>query len=179
MELSHDHCVLCGIRFDGCKRRFQECRDIRRFLRTRCKASPFVYQLLTESKSEGRRGICISCVNWKRRANGAGLKRARTPLLQLDQLIMFLMQPGSCPEPDRRCMGRLMRAIRQLDNPFRRALPLPVEGVVRRTEQDTFEHALVAWWEYNGKSEFFATAGEARRVRAAIKQGLVEDPHAE
>ncbi len=30
----------------------------------------------------------------------------------------------------------------------------------------------MAWWEYNGRTELFASSHEARRVRCAIKAGV-------
>ena len=38
---------------------------------------------------------------------------------------------------------------------------------------NTYQHCVAAWWEYNGRTEFFATAQEARRVRCALKAGLL------
>ncbi len=38
----------------------------------------------------------------------------------------------------------------------------------------------MAWWEYNGRTEFFASPFEARRVRCAIKAGCdLEDQNSE
>lgn len=172
-SLWRNHCTLCGIRFDRGKRRFQEWGNILEFLRKRCKPSPFVHRLLVQDEGQGIRALCIPCVNWKRRVEGTGLKRIRTPPLQIDHLIMYLMQPGRQQEPDHRCMERLIRAVRQDDNPFLSALPLPAQSIVRRLKGDSYGHVVAAWWDYNGKSEFFQSAQEARRVRCAIKQGLI------
>jgi hypothetical protein len=56
---------------------------------------------------------------------------------------------------------------------FRRCVfPSPVKKITQSILGDTFQHCVVAWWEYNGQTEFFASAQEARRVRCAIKSGL-------
>lgn len=172
-----DHCTLCGIRFEGGCRRFQDWSSLLAFLRRRCKPTPFVHGFLTGMRCEqgGARGVCIPCINWKRRVDGAGLRRAKTPMLQLDQLVLYMMQPGKHPEPDRRCMDRLIRAMRQDDNPFQHALPLPAQTIVRGIQGNTYLHVVASWWEYNGKTDFFSSSEEVRRVRCAIKQGLVSE----
>ena len=174
---SSDHfCGLCGIHLAGLKRRFQCPKDIQAFVVGRCKTTPFLHAHLANqarpSSPAKRQGLCIPCVNWKRRVgSGAGLKRTRRPMLQIDQLILYLLQPGKHQEPDHRCMERLVKAIRQDTNPFARVLPTPVQSIVARIRNDTYLDCVMAWWEYNGKTEFFASAQEARRVRCAVKHG--------
>ena len=92
-------------------------------------------------------------------------------MLQMDQLICFLMQPGVYMEPDHRCMERLIRAARQLDNPYRRVFPLPVQTILDAAKSNNFRACVDAWWEYNGHTEFFASGQEARRVRYLVKSG--------
>ena len=171
-----DHfCGLCGIHLAaGLKRRFQAPADIQAFVARRCKDSPFLYAHVVNHKAHHsaakRQGLCIPCVNWKRRVgSGAGLKRTRRPMLQFDQLVLYLLQPGKHQEPDHRCMERLVRAIRQATNPLACVLPTPVRTIVALIRGDTYFDCVMAWWEYNGRTEFFASAQEARRVRCAIK----------
>lgn len=171
---SNKYCGLCGIHLVGLKRRLFCPVEGARFVRDCCKPSPFVHALLAAGKAApGKRFVCIPCVNWKRRVDHV---RARTssarPLLQLDRMILFLMQPGRHQEPDMRCMERLVKAVRQPDNPYSVAFPLPVRWIVARIQGDTYQHCVLAWWEYNGRTEFFASAQEARRVRCALKAGL-------
>jgi hypothetical protein len=174
MPASDHFCGLCGIHLTaGLKRRFQCPADIQSFVTRRCKPTPFLYAHLTnqEQHSVKRQALCIPCVNWKRRVgSGVGLKRTRRPMLQFDQLVIYLLQPGKHQEPDHRCMERLVRAVRQGGaNPFACVLPVPVRTIVSRIQGDTYFDCVMAWWEYNGKTEFFASAQEARRVRCAIK----------
>jgi hypothetical protein len=69
-------------------------------------------------------------------------------------------------------MERLVSAVRQPGNPyFRLVFPLPVQRIVRDIRGNTFQDCVMAWWEYNGRTEFFASAQEARRVRCALKAG--------
>jgi hypothetical protein len=163
-------CVLCGICLQGLKRRLFNVVDGKTFIVRRCKASPFVYACLTrEGALEGRKYLCIPCVNWKRRAEHGSLRRSIRPMLQLDQMILYLMQPGRQQEPDRRCMERLVRAVRGECNPYRHVFPSIVQDVLRRVQGDTYQDCILAWWEFNGCTEFFSSAQEARRVRVALK----------
>lgn len=180
-----NHCCLCGITLRGLKRRFQRPRDLAEFVSKHCKPTPFLYPFLcgasllhegeaSMSKASPKRkgslwGVCIPCVNWKRRVETFGLKRVKQPMLQLDQLICFLMQPGQHMEPDFRCMERLVQAARQQQNPFKGVFPCPVQSILDIVKKDTFQACVIAWWEYNGRTEFFSSGHEARRVRCAVK----------
>jgi len=171
-----DFCCLCGISVAGPRKRFCNSETFPAFIRDKCKATPFAYAFLaSNADSSSRYTVCIPCVNWKRRVETAGLKRYGRPYLQLDALILYLLQPGKMPEPDHRCMKRLMRAARTSDNPFRRCFPLPVKTILSMTKGDTYVHAISAWWEYNGRTQFFRSPQEARRVRCAIKTGIVQE----
>ncbi len=173
--MSEDHCALCGIHLVDLKRRLFCPAEGSAFIQSKCKPSPFLFRFLTQAQSctaDQSRYLCIPCVNWKRRAEKGGLRRAAMPMLQMDQMILYLMQPGKHQEPDRRCMERLVKAVRQVSNPYRSIFPLPVQQVVHRIRGDTYRHCVLAWWEYNGRTEFFASAQEARRVRCALKAGI-------
>jgi hypothetical protein len=176
MSVPHQHCILCGIHLtQGSKKRLLGAQEAQCFIQERCKPTPFLYRSLTAQATTPLRHVCIPCVNWKRRAETGLLKRTNKPMLQMDQLILFLMQPGRLQEPDHRCMDRLVKAIRQPDNPYRPVFPLPVLRISLNIQENTYQHCVIAWWDYNGRTEFFASAQEARRVRCAVKAGLVED----
>jgi len=170
-----EHCLLCGMRLCGMKRRFQPREDVRKFVLAKCRPTPFAYLHIVNGKAPGRGGLCIPCVNWKRRANGTGLRRCARPLLQLDQLMLFMLDPGGVPEPDQRCMDRLFRALRQADNPLRASFPLPVQTMLGSLGGNTYLHAVAAWWEYNDRTDFFQSAGQAKRVRLALKMGIARE----
>ena len=167
-------CTLCGIHLAGLKRRLFCPVEGRKFVRDRCRPTPFLHALLSErGVSEGQKHyMCIPCVNWKRRVVQGSLRRQGKPMLQLDRMILFLLQPGRHQEPDQRCMERLVQAMRQPSNPYRDVFPFPVQWMVQRVRANTYQHCVLAWWEYNGRTEFFASAQEARRVRCVIKAGL-------
>ena len=170
-----EHCLLCGTNLCGLKRRFQPREDVRKFVQAKCRPTAFVFQHLVNGGAPGRGGLCIPCVNWKRRASNGSLRRCTKPLLQLDQLILYMLDPGCVPEPDLRCMERLFCALRQAGSPLRASFPLPVQTMLGRLQGNTYLHAVAAWWEYNDRTEFFQSAGQARRVRLAFKMGVLTD----
>ena len=167
---ANSFCCLCGTRLaQGVKRRYQRAAECAAFVRKQCKPSPFLYSLLATQAGADATGVCIPCVNWKRRVETCGLRRTRQPMLQLDQLICFLLRPGQHMEPDRRCMGRLVLAARDPSNPYSCVFPGPVKHILERVVANTFVACVVAWWDFNGRTEFFASGQEARRVRGAVK----------
>lgn len=121
MHPNTHRCTFCGINLLGMKRRLFCPTEGRAFIEKRCKATPFLHAHLLASllSASGRQVLCIPCVNWKRRAERGTLRRQAVPMLQLDQLLLFLMQPGKHQEPDLRCMERLIKAVRQPENPYR------------------------------------------------------------
>ena len=177
------HCCLCGGKLPpGVKRRFQSLVENRAFILARCKPSPFLYRALVHHPQQQqqprlaggggphqRLGICIPCVNWKRRVETTGLKRTQQPMLQLDQLMCFLLRPGPYPEPDHRCMERLVHAARDPGNPYRSLFPAPVLAILDAVKGDTHQDCMQAWWDFNGRTEFFASGQEARRIRNVLK----------
>ena len=90
-------------------------------------------------------------------------------LLQLDQLIIYILRPGTEKELDQRCVPRLILALQQHKNPFSAVVPLPVQGIVSRMSMDDVGNHWIAraWWEYNGHTDFFDNPVVARYVRAA------------
>ena len=100
----------------------------------------------------------------------------RQPVLQLDQLILFLLQPGFHQEPDHRCMERLITAARQADNPYRVVFPVQALTILDNARGNTLHACVVSWWVYNGRTEFFASGYEARMVRCALKKECLPAP---
>jgi hypothetical protein len=175
MQQQPRSCVLCGIDLAGLKRRLFCPVEGGRFITDRCKPSPFLHAFLArgELDCDRKHYLCIPCVNWKRRVVQGSLRRACKPMLQLDRMILFLMQPGRHQEPDMRCMQRLVRAVRQPTNPYLPLFPSPARWIASSISGDTYQHCVLAWWEFNGRTEFFASPQEARRVRCALKAGIV------
>lgn len=66
-------------------------------------------------------------------------------------------------------------AVRQPDNLYRNLFPSPVLKITMDISDNTYQHCVAAWWRYNDRTEFFASAQEAKRVRSAIKAGLIKE----
>jgi len=48
-------------------------------------------------------------------------------------------------------------------------LPLQAESILKNMEGEDLHSAVVAWWNYNGRTEFFSSGNTARLVRGVIK----------
>lgn len=175
-------CSFCGGNLTGAQRRLFNQAKFRKFVLEKCKEAPFIYPILAReplppasSKRACKQYLCIPCVNWRRRAESGRLRRNRQPMLQLDQMLLFLLQPGRFPEPDHRCMTRLVSAVRQPENMYRPCFPAPVLWIVDHIEGNTYQHCVAAWWKYNHKTVFFASPQEAKRVRCVVKNGIVDE----
>jgi hypothetical protein len=163
-------CWLCGYTIKHGRRRYQSTHDVQDFVRTYCKATPFVHQYLSTVPVGGEKApICIPCVNWRRRCSFLQLKRNRKPYLHIDHLILYVMQPGKVQEPDHRCMARLFEAILQPTFVFQHLVPLPVKTIIQSMREKTYKEAVRAWWEYNGRTVFFTHMETAKRVRRLLK----------
>ena len=175
-------CSFCGGNLTGMQRRLFNHAKFRKFVVEKCKEAPFVYPVLARElppsparASPCKQYLCIPCVNWRRRAESGRLRRHKQPMLQLDQMLLFLLQPGRFSEPDHRCMERLVTAVRQPENMYRYCFPSPIIWIVDHIEGNTYQHCVAAWWRYNHKTMFFASPQEAKRVRCAVKNGLVDE----
>ena len=102
----------------------------------------------------------------------------KKPYLLLDQFILFMLEPGKTHIPDQRCCLRLVRALRDA-NPapwLFWLLPLPVRVMLEMVSPEEVEGDLLGglvrvWWEYNGRSVFFAHNMTAKLVRKMVKNG--------
>lgn len=165
-----DFCFLCGICLENKRRRYQSIKELKLLAQKHCMKTPFVQEYLsTFIETEAKEPLCVPCVNWKRRCWSHSLKRQERPVLQMDQLIIFLISPGLLAEPDQRCVQRLIMAIKQPTNPLRKILPLQAESILKNMEGDDIYSSVSAWWKYNNNTEFFSSGNTARLVRNVIK----------
>lgn len=156
--------------------------------------SKWLINLTEKDVKHAQPKLCIPCVNWKRRCvysliakkntpTKPALQRKTTfkpqrftkPLLQIDQMILFAMNPGKFLLPDKRCVLRLIDSLKDSENYLVR-LAVPdaakeiVSGVTEREDKKLIVCQLThSWWKYNGYTHFFTHAGTARLVRLAIK----------
>ncbi len=173
---------MCGAPCDAARCRYASVADIHALLRPRCVRTSFHYAAVMALPPEGRRPLCLPCINWRRRSRrdrryymlDAGFMR-RVTYTPLDSILMFALQPGHTPEPDYRCLPRLARAAADPANAFAAAVPAQARAVLRRVldePPDRMAAALVrAWWDLNEGTAFFRSPGTARAVRALVKRG--------
>lgn len=166
-----DHCVLCGIDLSHDKKRFVGSSEVERFLLHHCQNRHVLFDsVLMRTKAFKRSGLCVPCVNWKRRIENMTRRRRVRPLLQIEQLALHILRPGSISQPDKRCMMRLFKSIRSDSFPY--PLPVPVKTIVNNMKEGTHQDALRCWWDYNGRTRFFENSAQARRIRWFIKRQM-------
>jgi hypothetical protein len=87
---------------------------------------------------------------------------------------MFALQPGHTPEPDYRCLPRLVRAAADPRNAFAAVVPAQVRAILERVvaepPREIAAALLRAWWDANEGTVFFRSPGTARAVRALAKR---------
>jgi hypothetical protein len=178
-------CLFCGtvLQASDTKKRCKTQASIREFVTEHCRPTPFMYQVFANLKGDQRVPLCIACVNWQRRCSKGQRKRCngRKPMLLMDHFVMFMLEPGKTIVPDQRCGLRLVKALLAgLDsgsespaNPLT-MMPVQVQTMVASLPRDIsgetlLTHLVRAWWEFNGRSVFFAHNLTAKLVRKMIK----------
>lgn len=171
-------CIFCGVKLaEKSQNRRRALTSIRHFVQTRCQPTPYAFERLAGMEEAGRALVCIPCVNWQRRCAGRQGKRVH---LLLDQLILFLLEPGKTPMPDQRCALRLIKSLRAggddwVVHTLRQQTPVPVLAIVDGLREEDLRAGILpdalvrAWWDYNGRTVFFAHHQTAKLVRRAVK----------
>lgn len=107
-------------------------------------------------------------------------------MLLMDHFVAFMLEPGKTIVPDQRCTLRLVKALLAaldgskspeagLEEPRGWTLmPVQVQAMVARLPRNITSETLLpqlvkAWWEFNGKTVFFAHNLTAKLVRKMIK----------
>jgi len=173
-----EHCFFCGTSLcDSKARRYKQSSELQLFVSARCQPTPLAFSYITVFDGFPEESpICIPCVNWKRRTSARGHKVH----VQVDQLICYILQPGRMGELDQRCVGRLLSSLQDPTNPFAPLIPLPAKVILSRLEALDLVSIGKAWWDLNGKTQFFRHAQTAKIIRAIQKgDDLNEGPSGE
>lgn len=179
-------CLFCGVRIScspapGClhNKRRKSLSSVRGFVLSRCRPTPYGYAAFSSLSGEGRALLCIPCVNWQRRC--VRRRGASKPLLLVDQVILFILEPGRTPIPDQRCALRLLASLRRGGGDWVTAtlfwlMPTPVQAIILSLPEELFSgegalsDALVrAWWRYNNHTVFMSHHMTAKLVRRVVK----------
>ena len=179
-------CILCCTQISNAplehcvqNRRRKSLTSLRQFVTQRCRPTPYAYSAFAGLHGEERALLCIPCVNWQRRC--VRWRGAQKPLLLIDQLILFMLEPGKTPVPDQRCALRLMRSLRRRDGDcvsslLLGAMPTPVQAILFSLPESVFDgrqlatELVRAWWDYNGRTSFLSHHMTAKLVRRLIKR---------
>jgi hypothetical protein len=159
------------------------------FVSARCQPTPYAFQHFSGLRGEGRVLLCVSCVNWQRRCAVGGRKKpAGKPLLLVDHVATFMLQPGTVLFPDQRCVLRLLSAMREPGDDWvpqllLRLMPVPVQTMIGmlpsppcRPDENLQRVVVEVWWEYNGRTVFFAHHLTAKLIRRHLKETAARDP---
>ena len=181
-------CVFCGapLSSEDKRKRCKTKSKLGEFVGRFCRPTEVVYPHLVRLKGEDRLPLCIPCVNWQRRCGQGQRKRCggEKPYLLADHFVIFMLEPGRVTVPDLRCTLRLVHALatEECARPLLGLMPVQVQAMVEviagRIERgqkilttDNLLNELVrAWWEYNGRTVFFAHNVTAKFVRKMIKE---------
>ena len=105
-------------------------------------------------------------------------------MLLMDQVAVFMLQPGIILFPDQRYVLRLLTAMREPGDDWVPKLllglmPVPVQtmiGMMPSPPCGPYEsvHSVIVrvWWEYNGRTVFFAHHMTAKLIRKCLKRSL-------
>ena len=122
------------------------------------------------------------------------------PYLLADHFVIFMLEPGRVTVPDQRCTLRLINALanEECAKPLLGLMPVQVQAMVGviagrispavggmaiqdpqgprvprqriLTTENLLNELVRAWWEYNGRTVFFAHNVTAKLVRKMIKE---------
>lgn len=125
--------------------------------------------------------LCKNCSLFlKRTAIAAKKKKFRIcNILPMDQNICFILEPGSVPRPDIRNLRRMFHiaeyAKQNNTENFYFSLPFVKDMVEHMlinyaNGQNEMDSIAQAWWQLNGKCDFFSNKDTARFIRNYIKR---------
>ena len=182
-------CIFCGgliqlLSGSVYNKRKRSMKSLGQFVTARCQPTPYGYQYFSTAMGEEKVLLCISCVNWQRRSSGAGRRKtgiARKPMLLMDQVALFMLEPGTTPFPDQRCVLRLVMSLKNVGGNFTDWVPklllglMPVQvqtmiGMLPSQPTESVLNSIIrVWWDYNGRTVYFAHHLTAKLVRRMIK----------
>ena len=178
--LEVETCLFCS----GCvlqgDRRFVERTRLQTFTAAHFHASPFMYSKIADSRIREFEPLCTSCSCMMRRAEKSGPRAVRERNgLPIDRFLTYLVNPGEVQLVDCRCLTRIRESLSvDVLGAAWEHLPgmvAPLVTAVRerlRAGDDRPTQTLMveAWWNYNGRPEYFSRSSAARVVRRWLKR---------
>jgi hypothetical protein len=146
------HCLLCG---DAHPTNTQHPSSrVKALIAARACPGPIAYPAAMSWEAESM-NMCKACYQqlWR-------MKRGKVQMLPLDTVILQMMMPGLPRRQDTRTKMRIHAALRSNGNVYSQTLEV-LDTLLQRPR----EEQLDAWWEYNLRTEFFASKHTARLLR--------------
>jgi hypothetical protein len=95
------------------------------------------------------------------------------PLLQIDQMILFVIYPGKFMLPDRRCLARLVESMQDTTNIIlQQIMPTNVQYIfehMKKGSTSLVHDIMHSWWLYNNQPHFLMHPSTAKLVRNMLK----------
>ncbi len=117
--------------------------------------------------------------------------QTKKPLLLMDQVALFMLEPGTRPFPDQRCVLRLLTSLKDLNRGddwvpklLMGLMPVQVQTMIGmlpyppcQADESIFNAIVRVWWDYNGRTVFFSHHLTAKLVRRMLKSSnSVDNP---
>jgi hypothetical protein len=187
-------CILCGhVICADVGRRYKKYDAMTDLVIAKCIPTSFVYSSVIKYHGEnGKHTVCIACVNWTRRLSLK--KEVDLVFIPMDNLILFVINPGKYPEPDKRTLVRLLRSlsmpVKRIDGMtmfnhyvcFQQGCMQSLQRFLMEnyfteeineddvTEKDCIVDAIVRqWWIFNGMPVFIDEKRNGRYVRRMLR----------
>jgi hypothetical protein len=171
------HCLLCGNRNQGLTFRTRSVSSMQETLTNHIQETPFLWRHIQEQLRVAKRDslvdVCAPCMQWLQRACKYASHHSTRYMLLVDQLFMCVLQPGrgsgktACIQA--RVYQRILKTLRQKENPLMLICPFVVRHVIMHTLQENHSrpltHIMQCWWVMNGSPELLPSTEVARAVR--------------
>ena len=153
MQQQQQHfCLLCGDTHPTNTSHPSE--RVKALISQRACPGPIAYPA-TMAWEGGSMNVCKACYQqlWR-------MKRGKTQMLPLDAVVLQMMMPGLPRRQDTRTKIRIHTALRSSGNTYCQTFEA-LDTMLQRPQEDH----LSAWWDYNLRTEFFASKHTARLLR--------------
>jgi hypothetical protein len=170
-------CLLCGTRKEGVTFRSRSVSCMQETLTKDIQETPFLWRYIQEQLKGCDRDslvdICAPCLQWLQRACKYASYHSSRYMLLVDQLFMCVMHPGRAPGKtaciQARVYSRILKTLRQKENPLMLVCPFVARGIILHILQPDHRkpltHIMQCWWEMSGSPELLPSTEVARAVR--------------
>ena len=165
--------MLCGAQTPREELRVVRLAGLQELLRVRCVPTGFHMRAVLALPSENvGAGLCSLCVHWRRRTQQ--LRAGHRNLTPFDHVLRLAIAPGTAPALDKRNWHKLLTRLLAPDNMFADLMPSPARSILTAMLQadpgaDHGRTLALAWYEQNGRPQFFSSSKIAQAVRRHVR----------